>query len=96
MKKLNILACVAFAMLPLSTMGQSAMAQGLPKFFNPVQMNVTIDLGTNKIIQNDIWVVGKNSYFSDGNLTAYGVTAAQYAWAKAHSEKVLQTSLRFL
>ncbi len=92
MKRLNVLVSIALAMLPLSTMGQSAMAQGLPKFFNPQKNGVTIDLGTNKIINSSIWIVNGKSYFSDGvlpkNLLNVGATAVQANWAKAHAEKI--------
>ena len=92
MKRLNVLASIALAMLPLSTMGQSAMAKGLPKFFNPQKNGVTIDLGTNKIINSSIWIVNGKSYFSDGvlpkNLMNVGATAAQANWAKAHAKKI--------
>ena len=53
MKRLNVLASIALAMLPLSTMGQSAMAKGLPKY-NPNQFpikNVIVQVyGVNRSI----------------------------------------------
>ena len=85
MKGLNVMLSAG---LVATLFAGTALAQGLPKFFNPQKTNVTIDLGINKIIQNDIWVVGKNSYFSAINLTEYGATVAQYDWAKAHAQKI--------
>ena len=85
MKGLNVMLSAG---LVATLFAGTALAQGLPKFFNPPKSKVTINLGANKITGIYLWTIGKYSYFSAINLTEYGATVAQYDWAKAHAEKI--------
>ena len=89
MKGLNVMLSAG---LVATLFAGTALAQGLPKFFNPQKTNLTINLGTNKIINSSTWIVNGKSYFSDGvlpkNLMNDGATAAQAEWAKAHAQKI--------